>query len=316
MRTLRLDIVSPRLVGASSLTDGRKPECSQTSRAACQVPRHLLRVRDRIRGAEGGARHSAGQSADCSGLVPALQSGGMSPGRPSRITTKIVTHPSAVLLVVQLIGVLLYPFIEQTALGRGIFEAFGALVLILAIWSVRDSPTPTWIAIVLAVVASGLSIADAIDHSPTLQLGSAASHAVFYFAAAVSLMTYMLADRKVTRDELFATGATFTLVAWAFAYVFVILQTLQPGCFIAAVNSEQPRTWTELLFLSFTNLSSTGLSDIVPITAHARSVVMIEQLAGLGYVALIVSRLVGLTLAGRGSAFDSPQAQDADLPRA
>ncbi len=59
----------------------------------------------------------------------------------------------------------------------------------------------------------------------------------------------------------------------------------------------QPRTWMELLFLSFTNLSSTGLSDVVPITAQARSVVMIEQLAGLGYVALFVSRLVGLTIA-------------------
>jgi hypothetical protein len=52
----------------------------------------------------------------------------------------------------------------------------------------------------------------------------------------------------------------------------------------------------ELLFLSFTNLSSTGLSDVVPITPHARSVVMMEQLAGLAYVALFVSRLVGLTI--------------------
>ena len=52
----------------------------------------------------------------------------------------------------------------------------------------------------------------------------------------------------------------------------------------------------ELLFLSFTNLSSTGLSDVAPITPHARSVVMIEQLAGLAYVALFVSRLVGLTI--------------------
>lgn len=228
-----------------------------------------------------------------------------------------MTHPSAVLLVVQLVGVLLYPFIEQTALGRGILEAFGALVLTLAIWSVRDSPTPTWVAIVLAVIASTLSIADAVNHTSALQVSSAAVHAVFYFAAAASLITYMLADRKVTGDELFATGATFTLVAWGFAYLFVILQVAQPGCFIAAVDADQPRTWTELLFLSFTNLSSTGLSDIVPITAHARSVVMIEQLAGLGYVALIVSRLVGLTLAGRMATSDLRKihADDAELPR-
>jgi hypothetical protein len=50
----------------------------------------------------------------------------------------------------------------------------------------------------------------------------------------------------------------------------------------------------ELLFLSFTTLSSTGLSDVVPIEPFARSVVMLEQLAGVAYVAMVVSRLVGL----------------------
>jgi hypothetical protein len=107
----------------------------------------------------------------------------------------------------------------------------------------------------------------------------------------------MLADRTGTTDELYAVGTTFTLVAWAFAYVFAALQISQPGCFIAAVDPEQPRSWMELLFLSFTNLTSTGLSDVIPVTDQARAVVMIEQPAGLGYVALFVSRLVGLTIA-------------------
>ena len=185
---------------------------------------------------------------------------------------------------------------ERTALGRGAFEVFGALVLALAIWSVRNSPGPTWIAIILAVGASGLSIADAVSGSTALQVASAICHALFYFWAAGSLMAYMLADFQITTDELFAVGATFTLVAWGFAYVFVVMQVAQPGCFTAAVHSDSPRTWMELLFLSFTNLSSTGLSDVAPITAHARAVVMLEQLAGLGYVALFVSRLVGLTI--------------------
>ena len=209
---------------------------------------------------------------------------------------KIVSHPSAVLLLVQLIGVVIYPFMEDTTFGRVAFEAFGALVLGLAIWSVRDTPVPTWIVIILGVLASALSIADAINHSPAMELTSSVLHALFYFYAAGSLMVYMLADRYVTTDELYAVGATFTLVAWAFAYVFNIVQILQPGSFTAAVHGSDPRTWMELLFLSFTNLSSTGLSDVAPITPHARSVVMIEQLAGLAYVALFVSRLVGLTI--------------------
>jgi Ion channel len=210
---------------------------------------------------------------------------------------RIASHPSAILLVVQLLGVLAYPYMEQSGTGVVLFEVFGALVLALAIWATRESPGPTWIAVTLAVAASLLSIADEIYPIPAVDAASSALHALFYFWAAGSLMVYMLADRTVTTDELYAVGATFTLVAWAFAYVFELLQLAQPGCFIAAVNSDQPRTWMELLFLSFTNLSSTGLSDVVPVTPQARSVVMIEQLAGLGYVALFVSRLVGLTIA-------------------
>jgi hypothetical protein len=208
----------------------------------------------------------------------------------------VVLHPSAVLLVVQLVGVLLYPFAESLAWGRGLFEVFGALVLGLAVWSVRDSPAPTWVALILGLSASTLSVLDALSPHPTVAVVSAALHALFYFWAAGNLMGYMLADATVTRDELYAVGATFTLLAWAFAYVFSVLQAVQPGCFTAAVNPEAQRTWMELLFLSFTNLSSTGLSDIVPITPHARSVVMVQQLAGVGYVALFVSRLIGLTI--------------------
>jgi hypothetical protein len=139
--------------------------------------------------------------------------------------------------------------------------------------------------------------------------------ALFYFWAAGSLMGYMLADRDITRDELYAVGATFTLVAWAFAYLFSALQLVQPGSFTAAVDPEAPRSWMELLFLSFTNLSSTGLSDVVPIRPHARSVVMIEQLAGLAYVALFVSRVVGLTVNRRRATEAQADATDLDPSR-
>jgi hypothetical protein len=63
------------------------------------------------------------------------------------------------------------------------------------------------------------------------------------------------------------------------------------------VDPGLPRTWFELLFLSFTNLTSVGLSDIIPVLANARSVVMIEQVVGLMYVAIVISRVVGLTVA-------------------
>ena len=108
----------------------------------------------------------------------------------------------------------------------------------------------------------------------------------------------MLQDHKVTRDELFAAGATFTLLAWAFAFAFGVCQQWYPGSFQGSSEGPQ-RSWMELLYLSFSLLSGVGLSDVVPLHPQARALVMLEQFSGVMYVALVVSRLVGLTMLRR-----------------
>ena len=206
-------------------------------------------------------------------------------------------HPSAVLLAAQLLGVLIYPFLGESPTGRALVGLFGLLVLVLAILTIRTTPALLWVAVLLGIPVAILTVVEALNPtSQSLVLWSSVAHAAFYFYTSYCLLRYMFNDRRVTTDELFATGATFTVVAWAFAYLYVATQIIWPGSFTAAVQANEPRTWVELLFLSFTNLSSTGLSDVAPIQPHARSLVMIEQVAGLGYIALVVARLVGLTL--------------------
>jgi hypothetical protein len=205
-------------------------------------------------------------------------------------------EPSAVLLFTQLAALLVYPAMEGNDVGRSLFSVLGMAFLGLVVLAVRSSPTWTWVGLLLAAPASVLLLAQAVSGSDALLPYSSAFEAILYFYAAGGLLAYMLADHEITRDELFAVGATFTLVAWGFAYVFVVCQAVSPDSFTAAVRPGRDRTWVELLFLSFTNLSSTGLSDVVPIRPFARSIVMLEQVAGVAYIAMVVSRLVGLTV--------------------
>ena len=208
-------------------------------------------------------------------------------------------QPSALLLAVQLAGVLLYPFMEDSDAGRALFSVFGILVLVLVLLALRSSPAATWFGLMLGVPASILLLIQAVTTDDALLPYSSALEAILYFYAAGALIRYMLEDHVITRDELFAVGATFTLVAWGFAYAYTVIQAVEPGSFTAAVDPEGERSWIELLFLSFTTLSSTGLSDVVPIEPFARSAVMIEQVAGVAYIAMVVSRLVGLLVLHR-----------------
>lgn len=124
-------------------------------------------------------------------------------------------------------------------------------------------------------------------------LASAGFHAPFYFFVSYAMIRYLFHDEKVTRDELFATGAAFTVVAWGFAYVFAAAQVIWTDSF-SGIDGVAEQDWFELLYLSFTTLTSLGLSDILPVGDHARSLVIVEQIAGVFYVALVVARLVGL----------------------
>ncbi|MEY2533983.1 MAG: hypothetical protein QOF29_1893 [bacterium] len=209
-------------------------------------------------------------------------------------------EPSAILLAAQLGGLLLYPFLEGNGAGRAVFSVVGIGLLGLVVLAVRSTPGLTWVGVLLGVPATVLLLIQAVTDSDDLLPYSSAFEAVLYFYAAGALILYMLADHEITRDELFAVGATFTLVAWGFAYLYTVCQAVQPGSFTAAIDPSGDRGWMELLFLSFTTLSSTGLSDVVPVRPFARSLVMIEQVAGVAYVAMVVSRLVGLTVMRRG----------------
>lgn len=208
-------------------------------------------------------------------------------------------HPSAILLFVQLLGVLLYPWMDDSTLGRALFGAFGLLVLGLALQVVKRSPVHSWVAAVLALLVLTLGLLDLWLASRALELLVPALEAAFYFYAAASLIAYMNADLRATTDELYAAGATFTLLAWAFAHLFSFCQLAVPGSFSAALDADAPRTWTELLFLSFTTLSGVGLGDILPLTPAARSLVMIEEFAGVMYLALVVSRLIAMSVSRR-----------------
>ena len=208
-------------------------------------------------------------------------------------------NPSAVLLAVQLLGLLLYPWMETSTRGRALFGAFGLLVLGAALWVVRRSPWLNWLGLLLALPVVVLSVLNAIAPRPDLEVWTAGLEAVFYFYATGSLIAYMVQDWVATTDELFAAGATFTLLAWAFAYVYVVCQALIPGSFAAGGDAGGVRTWMELLYLSVAVLSSVGLSDIVPATPMGRAIVMIESFVGIMYIALVVSRLISISVMER-----------------
>jgi hypothetical protein len=206
----------------------------------------------------------------------------------------LVRHPSGLLLTAQLLAVLAYPFLDESRAGSAVLGVISVVAVGLALWVVRSTPALTVIALAFGLPAVVMTMLEAVlPGADWVTLASALLHAPFYFYVAYSTIRYLFHDDRVTTDELFAIGAAFTVVAWGFAYIYLAVVILDPGSIKPLSDGSQ--RFFELLFFSFTNLTSVGLSDILPVADYARSWVILEQVAGVLYVAMVISRLVALS---------------------
>jgi hypothetical protein len=217
------------------------------------------------------------------------------PSRSARWKATLRKQPSAFLLAVQILVILLLPFLESSDYGRAVISLLSLSALITAVFTVRSTPALTWLSVTLALPAAVFEIWSLVDDRSAVLALAHSFLAVFYFYTAYALISYMFEDAWVTKDELFAVGACFTVLVFAFAYVFLAIQEVYPNSFTSFDGPGQ-RTFLELLYYSGANLTSVGLSDVGPIRPEARAMGTVEQLAGVMYVAMVISRLVALTV--------------------
>ena len=217
------------------------------------------------------------------------------PTRGARVAAILRRQPSAVLLAVQAAVIMLLPFLEGSTAGRTALLLLSLGAVLTAVFTVRSTPALNWLSVTMALPAAVLEVWALVDDNAVLRATAHGVLAVFYFYVAYALVAYMFADFWVTKDELFAVGACFTVLVFAFAYVFLALQAIWPSSF-SSVNGPGQLTTLELVAFSAANLTSVGLSDIGPIRPQSRAVVSIEQLGGVLYVAMVISRLVALTV--------------------
>ena len=209
---------------------------------------------------------------------------------------RVVRLPNAWLLAALLTLVGVFPFLEPFRGGRAAIAVFDLVILVLALRAARATGPEARIGYVLVLPATVLHIMASMWGGDTLIIASFGAQALFHAFVIVCLLRYILRDQVMTLDELFAAAGLYVLMAFVFAYLYAMVERFTPGAFHInpAVNPDGATSWWELLYFSFTCLTTIGFGDITPVNDHARSLVMIEQTMGVLYIALIISRLVAL----------------------
>lgn len=213
-------------------------------------------------------------------------------------TLRFLTQPSLLLLLALVGTILAYPFLETSDVGRAGVSAINIAVMILALRVIGHTPGLRRVGLLLASPPILLHGYYLLGGGAVYGLATTVALGVYYAFAIGALLAYVLRDDIATVDELFATICMYVLIAMLWACLYWVVKFFQPDAFFVNLqnNPDARVTWWDLLYFSFTTLTSVGYGEITPVTSHARSLVMLEQIAGVMYVALLVARVTSMSM--------------------
>ena len=192
-----------------------------------------------------------------------------------------------------LLLIVLVPFLEDSDRGRIALNTVNIVILLAAAVAVSHSRVCFALAVVLGASSLASQIAALAMLESQLLLLSRAFAAAFYFLTVSYLLTYVLRREVLTLDKLYGAAAAFLMlgIIWGYFYSFVL--AFHPGAITAGGTPVTASRVSEILYFSFTVLTSTGFGDITPVHPVARMLCVLEQVTGVLFIAMLIARLAG-----------------------
>ena len=201
------------------------------------------------------------------------------------------------LLISILLLFIVAPLAAGVRQGALILNVIAATVLIAGSYALFERKRLFVVAVALSaisIVATWLLIASR-QHWASLLSRSCVILLIVFFS--VTILGYVLRSGRVTVDKIFAAICVYMLIGYAWTFTYALIDELQPGSFVAlSATAADDYVAREIQFryFSFITLTTVGYGDILPRSAAARTMAVLEAITGQIYLTVLVARLVGL----------------------
>jgi len=209
---------------------------------------------------------------------------------PHPIRAGILSHRCFYLFLVLILLIVLLPLFDHSEAGQLWFATANLLVLVASLVALGRSRFTFWVALLL--VGPGLVLL-ALSHATGdagYRVWSWRFSISVLVATLVPLLRYVLGPEAMTIDKLFGGAAAYLLLGLLWCYLYAFVEHLAPGSFDGLPSG--PPHVADMVFFSFGTITTGGLADIVPRGRMAHALVILEELIGTLFMAVIVARLV------------------------
>ncbi|MEM7482726.1 MAG: ion channel [Acidobacteriota bacterium] len=229
-----------------------------------------------------------------------------------RFERRLETYQDASLTVflvaLCLLAFVILPVVELS--GRtGAFISF-AFSLVFMAGALIGGLSVGWrrFAIALACLSIALSWLEDLPGAKALDLANLAVSILFMAFVCWQLLREVFRPGDVNAHRLRGAVAVYLVVGFIFALIYGFVEALAPGSFRGLGPEGFGEDLHHAMYFSFVTLTTLGYGDITPESEFAQMLVVVEAVVGQLFLAVLIGRLVSLSVPSRASTESSAQA--------
>lgn len=205
------------------------------------------------------------------------------------------------LLISMLLLLIGSAFLDAKGFSGVVFCLLLTIVMLVFLVTIGQQRRVLILGLAIVVPTTILSWVGYVTNSYSVFLAHSFLIVTFFIYAAYQILSSILDDRQVTHDTICGAVCVYLLAAFAWAYLFSMMQLLDAGSFqFVTTTSIKGKlisgtpSFLDNVYFSFVTMTTLGYGDVIPISAPARTASYLQAVFGQFYMAILVARLVSL----------------------
>ncbi len=209
------------------------------------------------------------------------------------IKFKLSSHDKYTRLLITLLFLFFIPVFIPSQIGLVVFSFAKLIAILIAIKTFLLRPRDLYLCIILASLAL---IADLVyistpENNTWLAIIAHLINSGFLLVSILFITRDILTHKKVNHDTIIGSISIYLLIGILWFLIYLNIQLLDVNAFsYSGETIEQP---FDLLYFSFTTLTTVGYGDILPVSSIAKVFANLEGMLGVLFPAVFIAKLVG-----------------------
>ena len=205
-----------------------------------------------------------------------------------RLFNRYFHNPNYLYFLISLfLLIILPPFIYTSSIGKFSFEIIYGVTLILGSIHITRNYWELFSSLLLSITVFILFLLNI--NTFTLGVVSSVLSTALFSLFFINLIKYIVNMKWVNANVLFACISGYILLGIVSSMLFNLLNIYTQ---VLPFNTEESNFY-DLIYYSFTTITSVGYGDIVPITPLAKAVTILVSIAGQLYLTFLVGIIIG-----------------------